>query len=49
MGNHSEKCNRCGRALKTEKSQKVGFGPVCLRKYEAEKSESEARQIEQKG
>lgn len=25
-------CNRCGRALKTEKSRLEGYGPVCKRK-----------------
>jgi Family of unknown function (DUF6011) len=31
MINH-EICGRCGRKLKTLKSQKEGYGPVCLKK-----------------
>ncbi len=28
-----ETCKRCGRKLKTEKSIKQEFGPVCYKKY----------------
>lgn len=33
-----EQCQRCGRKLKTEKSQELGFGSVCFAKDQAEKS-----------
>jgi Family of unknown function (DUF6011) len=32
-----ETCGRCGRPLKTEKSRELGYGPVCIRKIEAER------------
>ena len=40
--NDIKECERCGRKLKSEKSKKAGFGPVCLRKHEAEELEQEA-------
>lgn len=43
-----EQCARCGRVLKSKKSKKDGFGPVCLRKHEAEKVYAKARENEQK-
>lgn len=30
------KCLRCGRKLKTEQSQELGFGKVCWEKYNTE-------------
>lgn len=36
--NEHEKCGRCGRKLKTEKSRTNGFGPVCKRKWNEEKA-----------
>jgi len=38
MDKKLEFCARCNRALKSESSKKVGFGPVCHRKHEAEKA-----------
>lgn len=40
MINH-EICSRCGRKLKTAKSQKEGFGPVCLKKHNDELDKAE--------
>lgn len=39
-------CGRCGRELKTEKSRKDGFGPVCKAKVEATKALAASRQQE---
>lgn len=33
MQDKIEICKRCGRKLKTVKSIKQGFGPVCWKKY----------------
>lgn len=38
-------CGRCGRKLKTKKSIKVGFGPVCKRKHEEAEAEFLKNQI----
>lgn len=40
-----ETCGRCGRKLKTAKSIKDGFGPVCKRKHEEAEEEFLKRQI----
>lgn len=29
-------CIRCGRKLKNEESQELGFGPVCYQKWQTE-------------
>jgi hypothetical protein len=39
-----ETCGRCGRKLKTPKSMADGFGPVCKRKVEADKTLSEQQE-----
>jgi hypothetical protein len=44
MEERKTECGRCGRVLKSEKSKRDGFGPVCLRKHEAEMVEAEANQ-----
>lgn len=31
-----ERCGRCRRVLRTQASQVIGFGPVCVRKVEVE-------------
>ena len=28
-----ERCQRCGRRLKTEESKTIGFGPSCYKKH----------------
>lgn len=28
-----ERCQRCGRRLKTEESKAIGFGPSCYKKH----------------
>ena len=30
------KCIKCGRRLRTEESQELGFGPVCYKKWKAD-------------
>ena len=37
-----KKCRRCGKPLKTPKSQELGFGPTCYKKYLAEKDNRKA-------
>lgn len=39
----SIQCARCGRALKDPLSKSAGMGPVCRKKYEAEKEQKENR------
>ncbi|WP_368859198.1 DUF6011 domain-containing protein [Cohnella sp. GbtcB17] len=34
-------CLRCNRPLKSEKSRKVGYGPVCAARATAEREEAE--------
>lgn len=38
-------CNRCNRPLKTNKSIKEGYGPVCKRKHEEAEAEFLKRQV----
>jgi hypothetical protein len=33
MGQIYDKCLRCGRALKGEKSTSLGYGPTCYKRY----------------
>lgn len=33
LGQRSKVCKRCGRLLKNEASQKLGFGKKCYQKY----------------
>lgn len=31
------KCKRCGRTLKDVDSQRIGYGPICLKKLQEDK------------
>lgn len=42
-----EACGRCGRKLKSIRSIKKGFGPVCYKKHQQEKFERNQMTIEE--
>lgn len=37
----AEICGRCGRRLKTEQSVERGYGPVCFKRVERDRTEAE--------
>ena len=41
----TERCQRCGRRLKTTKSKQMGFGPGCYKKYLQEKRKRGRRRL----
>jgi len=45
----NEQCGVCGRKLKSPKSQELGFGPSCYRKYLAEKAVEENQSADKEG
>lgn len=42
-----EQCGKCSRKLKDTKSRERGFGPVCHKKYLAEKAKAEYERNQQ--
>lgn len=38
-------CLRCGKFLKSEKSKKLGYGPVCYRRHLKEEKNSRMRRL----
>lgn len=42
IGVYKMYCKRCGRKLKTERSIKIGYGPVCFKKTFMKSSENQS-------